>query len=290
MPQNQRKIFFLNGSKLNWQVGKTKSTWGLQLKGIDLSKAYAILQELGFAAGAEVLAISGPLVHFRAVVGSDDGIYFDDSQILWLGKNDEIYPIRFRLTDIKDIDKHWFRDLSRDACLSVLRDAYFNRRSLFLPNASFNNNPNVDIDVIFGHSTPYTEPLYLSPEKLEEDYRNKFAPQFRCDDGHLVRSLSEKEIDEWLYKRKISHAYEPLIPIPEPIIPDFKLSNSAGEDVYIEFWGMIDDPTYLNRMKRKSDIYAKYHLNLIEIRPGDLKNLDFILSQKLPKKGVKWSS
>jgi hypothetical protein len=38
------------------------------------------------------------------------------------------------------------------------------------------------------------------------------------------------------------------VPIPEQIIPDFMVKDSAGNTVYIEFWGMIDDPNYKTRM------------------------------------------
>ena len=126
--------------------------------------------------------------------------------------------------------------------------------------------------------------LQLKP--LEEDYRQKFPPQYICDDGHRVRSLSEQAIDNWLYRHKIHHAYEPVIPIPEQLIPDFMVNKSTGECVYIEFWGMLDDPIYRERMNKKSQVYANRHFPLIEIRPSDLKNLDFMLWKKLEKKGV----
>jgi len=104
--------------------------------------------------------------------------------------------------------------------------------------------------------------------------------------GHRVRSLSEQAIDNWLYRHKIHHAYEPVIPIPEQLIPDFMVNKSTGECVYIEFWGMLDDPIYRERMNKKSQVYANRHFPLIEIRPSDLKNLDFMLWKKLEKKGV----
>lgn len=120
---------------------------------------------------------------------------------------------------------------------------------------------------------------------LEQDYRNRYPAEFFCDDGHKVRSLSEQAIDNWLYKHGISHAYEPIIPIPEQLIPDFEIKNSSGNSVYLEFWGMIENPYYIERMYKKVQIYSNRNFPLIELRPEDLKSLDFIL----PKKLLKWN-
>lgn len=286
MFQNHRKIFLVNGKRQHWEVGKENKIWGFSLGNRSFSIAKANLQEQDFRAGSEILAISGPYAHFRAVVGSDSDVFYDTERTYWLGPNNESYPVRFKLTNIQDINRLWFRDQTRDMCLTVLDDVYVVHRSLFLPNASFHNNPKVDADVVYGKSMPQPEPICTNPEKLEEDYRSRFAAQYNCDDGHKVRSLSEKDIDNWLYRRKIAHAYEPVVTIPEQLIPDFKVNNSRNEDVYIEFWGRIDDPTYEARMNRKLALYSKYHFNLIEIRPDDLKNLNFILSHRLMQKGV----
>lgn len=122
--------------------------------------------------------------------------------------------------------------------------------------------------------------------EYEEDYRKKYPRNYHCEDGHDVRSLSEQTIDNWLYKKRIPHAYEPVIGLPEKLIPDFVIPSEKGETVYIEFWGMLDDPVYKNRMYKKSQIYAKYNMQLIELRPNDLQNFDFVFTRKLQSKNV----
>ncbi len=121
---------------------------------------------------------------------------------------------------------------------------------------------------------------------IEEDYRKRYPKKFVCEDGHDVRSLSEQAIDNWLFRHGYPHAYEPVVPIPEQIIPDFMVKDSAGNTVYIEFWGMIDDPNYKIRMTRKCQVYADRNLPLIELKPSDLQNLEFILPQKLKQRNV----
>jgi hypothetical protein len=49
---------------------------------------------------------------------------------------------------------------------------------------------------------------------------------------------------------------------------------------------MIDDPFYKERMGKKFQVYANRNFHLIELRPEDLKNIDFEFSKKLAKKTV----
>jgi hypothetical protein len=78
MSTQRRPPFFLNGKEFNWTIGKRNKLWGLPLGRQAWPGARARLQELGFIPGSEVLAISGPKAHFRAVNGNDQGVYFDD--------------------------------------------------------------------------------------------------------------------------------------------------------------------------------------------------------------------
>jgi len=50
-------------------------------------------------------------------------------------------------------------------------------------------------------------------------------------------------------------------PIEENVHSDFYLRSINGsEPVYLEFWGLEDDPKYLKRKMKKKEIYAKYNL------------------------------
>ena len=62
------------------------------------------------------------------------------------------------------------------------------------------------------------------PSKIEEEetnFRSKFPATIRTEDGHVVRSKSEKIIDDWLYNHKLAHAYERKVPIEEDVFCDF---------------------------------------------------------------------
>jgi hypothetical protein len=118
----------------------------------------------------------------------------------------------------------------------------------------------------------------------EQDFRSKFPAKLRTVDGHYVRSRAELLIDNWLYSAGIVHAYEKKLPIEEEVYSDFYIP--AGK-LYIEFWGLENDPKYIDRKNTKIEIYRKYNFSLLEIRNENLENIDDELPQKLLKFGIK---
>jgi hypothetical protein len=120
----------------------------------------------------------------------------------------------------------------------------------------------------------------------EDDYRMRFPRQYHCVDGHDVRSLSEQAVDDWLSRNQVYHEYERLINIPDQLIPDFTVYTPDEKPVYIEYWGLLDDPEYVKRKNRKCEIYARYRFPVIELHKHELQNLDFYMRQKLRDVGI----
>ncbi|WP_087019290.1 glycerol kinase [Thaumasiovibrio subtropicus] len=119
-----------------------------------------------------------------------------------------------------------------------------------------------------------------STDNSISSFRQKFEAKHRSTDGHYVRSKAEMLIDNWLYMAGLVHAYERKLPVEEDVYCDFYLP--AGK-IYIEFWGLENDPKYADRKKIKQDIYKKYNFNLIELNDDDVQNLDDILPRLLLK-------
>jgi hypothetical protein len=109
-------------------------------------------------------------------------------------------------------------------------------------------------------------------------FRERFKAELRTTDGHYVRSRAEMLIDNWLYMSEIAHAYERKLPIEEEAYCDFYLPNGK---VYIEFWGLENDPKYIERKKTKIALYEKFHFNLIQLHDKDIANIDDILPREL---------
>jgi len=130
-------------------------------------------------------------------------------------------------------------------------------------------------------NTPVAEssPSITAPVASNE-FRSRFPAEHRTQDGHLVRSRAEVLIDNWLYMQKIVHAYERKLPIEEDVYCDFYLPSGQ---VYIEYWGMEDDPKYQKRQQAKRSIYQKYNLGLIELTDADILCLDDVLPRQLLK-------
>jgi hypothetical protein len=121
-------------------------------------------------------------------------------------------------------------------------------------------------------------------QPTSNNFRDKFPATIRTRDGHMVRSRAEVIIDNALYEYRLAHAYERKLPIEEDLYSDFYIPS---ENVYIEFWGMENDPKYLERKKIKLEIYHKYEFKLIELTDEDILNLDDHLPKKLLKFGIK---
>ena len=138
----------------------------------------------------------------------------------------------------------------------------------------------------FAHDYSSERELGIALSNEDEDFRNRNPANFTTEDGHRVRSKDEKIIDDWLYRHKVPHAYEPIIQLPGHLIPDFAVHQLSGDTVYIGYWGMAGQKLYDNRRLYKSKLYAKYRLPLIELEPHHLHSIDVYLPQKLKQKKV----
>jgi len=127
------------------------------------------------------------------------------------------------------------------------------------------------------------EPDEPKPVRNDSGFRDKFEAKHRATDGHYVRSKAEMLIDNWLYMEEIVHTYEKKLPVEEEVYSDFYLP--AGK-IYIEYWGYENDSKYLDRKRKKQEIYGKYGLKLIELEERDVQNLDDIMPKLLLKNGI----
>lgn len=123
-----------------------------------------------------------------------------------------------------------------------------------------------------------------------ERLNKRFPPKIITQDGHRVRSLGEKTIDDWLYMNKIVHAYErPFVTVHGDLIPDFYIPAGVSQGshaVYIEYWGMEGKAEYDNRKKKKLEIYEANNLQdqLIELNRTHHSDLESELAKQLLKK------
>jgi len=89
-------------------------------------------------------------------------------------------------------------------------------------------------------------------------------------DGHECKSLSEKQIDDWLYNHGVKHVKEPKYPCE---FNKFRADWLVGE-IYIEFFGLKGEEDYDAKMGKKKEIANKLNIKLLELYSEDLLNLD----------------
>lgn len=121
-------------------------------------------------------------------------------------------------------------------------------------------------------------------ELLDDSYEGVFT----CEDGHIVKSKSERTIDDYLFEHKIPHAYERALSIDadpkHDLHPDFCLPNFDGKgiDVYIEHWGYNENNIqYTKTKKYKIPIYKQNNITIICTNENDMKDPKTALARKL---------
>ena len=135
------------------------------------------------------------------------------------------------------------------------------------------------------------EPDIQDGQDSDRDRLNKrYPPKYWTQDGHKVRSLGEKTIDDWLYLNKIVHVYEKTVVTAHgKLFPDFYIPAGVCQGshaVYIEYWGMEGKADYDERKKKKLEIYEANNLlgQLIELNPSHQLDLESELTKQLLKK------
>ena len=129
-----------------------------------------------------------------------------------------------------------------------------------------------------------TEPLVEKEAKeptssVEADFRLRWPAEYRCEDGHYVRSKNEVIVDNWLYSHGVCHAYEKAVFDPETGITLCSDFFAPAKNLYIEIWGMTSQE-YESKRMRKIEVYNRLGCKLLEINGDDVKNIDDVLARE----------
>ena len=112
---------------------------------------------------------------------------------------------------------------------------------------------------------------------VEERYAE--GQRYVCKDGHIVRSKSERDIDNYLFDNRIFHVYEKKFDVDgeDTIKPDFYLPQ---KDIYIEHWG-LDSEKYQKEKQYKLNVYRKHNVTVICTYEDDMDDFEFNIKRKL---------
>lgn len=105
-------------------------------------------------------------------------------------------------------------------------------------------------------------------------------------------SKAERKIASYFKRKNIIYHHHPTIKVPKcvwlfcvpfkdiKLEPDFFLPEF---DIFVEYWGRIEDPEYKkNNYKKKMKLYKENSIDVLSLYPQNLsKNLDFVFTSKL---------
>ena len=113
--------------------------------------------------------------------------------------------------------------------------------------------------------------------------------KYKAKDGDLLRSSYEVRIDDWFCDNDIYHEVEKQLPFAENLYCDWFLpkKDMFTQDIYVEYWGLMENKEYEKHRKAKEELYRKHELTLLSIEPDDMKALGDVLKRKLRRFLVK---
>lgn len=134
----------------------------------------------------------------------------------------------------------------------------------------YHKNPSESLQTFFSDNSGYKDLLnsYYKPisQELQEwasaPYKQNpaFPEQLihKGISGNMLRSKSEAMIDMSLYSNKLSYRYEAeLILGSSTYYPDFTIRHpKTGEIIYWEHFGLMDDPSYYQKVFPKLYMYT----------------------------------
>ncbi len=136
-----------------------------------------------------------------------------------------------------------------------------------------------DIIKIIEKKKPKEEKIISKQDQRQDSQQEKI---YSATDGHSVKSLGEKIVDDMLYNNRIVHAYSPTvseidITEEQSVEADWFIPVlSSAKGIYIEYWGMTTK-SYLDNKTKKIEQYKKHNIPVIEIQKDEpFENSDIL--------------
>ena len=102
-------------------------------------------------------------------------------------------------------------------------------------------------------------------------------------DGHICRSLLERQIDDFFFDNGIQHETEPHYPFDPDINPDgYRADWRLADGTYVEALGFTTNPVYMAKAERKISLAAWHQIPVLTVTESELPNLLNIFAKWLP--------
>lgn len=148
-------------------------------------------------------------------------------------------------------------------------------------------------------ATHYNQSSKYDLSSKNDNFHNK---KYLCKNGIKTRSKSERTISDFLTDNNIEHYYEKslyftiydenmkpnnIILKPDFYIPELKYNGIIYKNIFIEHWGIENDPDYDFKKEVKLSIYEQAKITVICTTESDMTNPYISLTKKLKNIKIK---
>jgi hypothetical protein len=121
---------------------------------------------------------------------------------------------------------------------------------------------------------------------LTDGIRTSRGVTVMAKDGHICRSLLERQIDDFFFDHGIEHETEPHYPFDLEInLHGYRADWRLSDGTYVEALGFTQNPVYMAKAQRKISLAAQHHIPVLTVTESELPNLLHIFTKWLPPEG-----
>jgi hypothetical protein len=118
---------------------------------------------------------------------------------------------------------------------------------------------------------------------LTEGVRRSRGITVMAKDGHLCRSLLERQVDDYLYDHGIDHEVEPDYPYDvDDNTTGYRADWKLPDGTFVEALGFTLDATYMAKVERKLQLAQRLGIPVVTVTHADLTRLGDIFAPWIP--------
>ncbi|WP_287042304.1 hypothetical protein [Mycobacterium sp.] len=107
-------------------------------------------------------------------------------------------------------------------------------------------------------------------------------------DGHICRSLLERQIDDFFYDHGIEHEVEPHYPFDSELnVSGYRADWKLPDGTYVEALGFPNDPAYMAKAQRKIKLAEQHQIPVLTITRSDIADLASVFIKWLPRENAR---
>jgi hypothetical protein len=115
---------------------------------------------------------------------------------------------------------------------------------------------------------------------LTEGIRRSRGVTVMAKDGHICRSLLERQIDDFFYEHGIAHETEPHYPFDrEHNVGGYRADWELADGTFVEALGFLNSGEYMAKVARKLNLAALHQIPVITVTSDDLRQLASIFDK-----------